>query len=106
MHTWGGQSRNTRECTGKCGYGETDKEGERLLETMQAYDFYAMNTKFKKREEQQITYRIDGNATQIDYIQIRRQERKKLKDVKVLPYGAVTQQHRHVVADIERRKRE
>ena len=91
---------------GQGGYGETDKEGERLLETMQAYDLYAMNTKFKKREEQLITYRSGGNATQIDYIQIRGQEGKKLKDVKVLPYEAATKQHRHVVADIERRKRE
>ena len=75
---------------GQCGYGETNKEGEWLLETMQAHDLYAMNSNFKKRQEQLITYRNSGNATQIDYILIRGQERKKVKDAKVLPYEAVT----------------
>ena len=64
-----------------------------------------MNTKFKKREEQLITYRSGGNATQIDYILIRGQEREKVEDARVLPFDAVTKQHRLVVADIEREEK-
>ena len=37
----------------------------------------------------------------MDYILVKNEERKNLRDVKVLPYEAVTRQHRLLVADIE-----
>ena len=44
---------------------------------------------------------MKGNTTQVDYIPVKNEERKNLRDAKVLPHEAVTRQHRLLVADIE-----
>ena len=68
---------------------------------MQAFELYAVNSGFKKRADHLITYKSGRNNTQIDYISIKREERKRVRNAKVLPYEAVAKQHRLLVTDIE-----
>ena len=82
-------------------FGATNEEGERLLETMQVHSLFAVNTGFEKIEEQRITYRSGNHKTQIDYMMVRKEDRKGLKDATILPLEAVTRQHRLLVIDIE-----
>ncbi|MBN3318251.1 CFDP2 protein, partial [Atractosteus spatula] len=85
---------------GQRGLGDRNEEGGRLLETLQALELFAVNTGFTKNYEQKVTYRSGGHDTQIDYILVRRTDRAKVQDAKVLPYEAVTRQHRLLVMDI------
>ena len=41
---------------GGFGFGNRNDEGERILEAMQSLELYCVNTTFKKREEQLVTY--------------------------------------------------
>ena len=95
---------------GQHGFGVRNKEGERLLESLQALELFAANTGFKKKQEQLITYKSAGHDTQVDYILVRKEDKKRIKDAKVLPFEAVTRQHRLLVTDIvvvkDRRKQQ
>ena len=91
-------------------FGVENKEGQRLPESLQALELFAANTAFKKKQEQLITYRRTGHDTQVDYVLVRKEDKKGIKDAKVLPFEAVTKQHRLLVVDIviakERRKQQ
>ena len=50
------------------------------------------NTGFQKKKEQLITYKSGRNTTQVDYILVKNEKRKNLRDAKVLPHEAVTRQ--------------
>ena len=41
------------------------------------------------------------NNTQINYILVKREDRKRVRDAKILPYEAVAKQRRLLIADIE-----
>ena len=62
------------------GLGERNEEGERLLESCESLDLAVTNTFFTKRREHLITYRSGEHRTQIDYILVRRDELKKIRD--------------------------
>jgi hypothetical protein len=87
---------------GQNGFGKTNAEGERVLETLQALKLFATNTSFKKNTEQLITYRSGGHDSQVDYILMRKENKFRVKDTKVLPFEAVTKQHRLLVTDIKK----
>ena len=53
---------------GGFGFGNRNKEGERLLEFGTATDMVVCNTLFRKRLSRLITYESGGCQTQIDYI--------------------------------------
>ena len=95
---------------GQHGFGVGNKEGERLLESLQTLELFAANTGFKKKQEQLIMYRSAGHDTQVDYVLVRKEDKKRIKDAKVLPFEAVTRQHRLLVVGIviakERRKQQ
>lgn len=76
------------------GYGSGNDEGDLRLEMMQANLLCAINTCFKKRKEHLITYKRGNNSTQVDYIIVRQDDRKIVKNVKVLPFEVVVKQHR------------
>ena len=59
------------------------------------------NTWFEKKEQRKITYSIAGNEIEIDSVLVSKNNRKYLKDVKVIPWEL---QHRLVVTDIDKRK--
>ena len=85
---------------GQHSFGVGNKEGEGLLESLQALELFAANTGFKKKQEQLITYRSASHDSQVDYVLVRKENKKKIKDAKVLPFKAVTRQHRLLVVDI------
>ena len=79
---------NNKEYTeehGNHGYGSRDDERDLWLEMMQANLFFAINTCFKKRSEHRISYKSGSNSTQVDYIKVRQQDMKRVKNAKVLP---------------------
>ena len=55
-----------------------------ILEFADALNFVVANTWFKKNESRLITYETDKCRTVIDYILIRKIERKLIRDVKVV----------------------
>ena len=59
------------------------------------------NSFFKKREEHYVTYMSGTNRTVIDYILVRRQDLRDLKDCKVIPGESIASQHRLLVASVE-----
>ena len=66
------------------GFGSRNKEGERLLEFGTATDMVVCNTLFRKRLSRLITYESGSCQTKIDYILVRKSDRKVVKDVKVV----------------------
>ena len=48
-----------------------------------------------------VSYCSGGRESQIDYILVRREDKNEVRDAKVLPYEAVTRQHKLVVVDLE-----
>ncbi|XP_056022150.1 craniofacial development protein 2-like [Ostrea edulis] len=91
-----------REVHGGLGYGrpDPDTEGERILEYALAFDLVVGNICFKKRDSHLTTYKSGGAATQIDFILFRKNKRKLVTDVKVIPGEEVALQHQLLVCDI------
>ena len=83
------------------GLGLRNVEGRLLLEFCDARELCVANTWYKKKEKNKITFRSGGNESEIDFIVVRKQERKFLKDVKVIP-GEL--QHGLVLADVDDKK--
>uniref|UniRef100_W5N9U8 Endonuclease/exonuclease/phosphatase domain-containing protein n=1 Tax=Lepisosteus oculatus TaxID=7918 RepID=W5N9U8_LEPOC len=75
-------------------------EGYKILYAGKSTKMNGVGTGFTKNYEQKVTYRSGGHDTQIDYILVRRIDRVKVQDAKVMPYEAVTRQHRLLVMDI------
>ena len=86
---------------GGFGHGEKNQEGENILEFTQAYDLALGNSFFEKREEHYVTYMSGTNRTVIDYILVRRQDLRDLKNCKVIPGESIASQHRLLVATME-----
>jgi len=79
---------------GSKGFGDRNEEGERILECAESLDLAITNTFFEKREEHLITYKSGNSETQIDYILVRKQDLKMVKNCKVIPGEEVVSQHR------------
>ncbi|KAK3893379.1 hypothetical protein Pcinc_002812 [Petrolisthes cinctipes] len=86
------------------GYGERNTEGERILEFGFAMDMLVANTVFKKRESHLVTYESGTAKTQVDYLLVRKKDRKLLSDVKVIPSEEIVTQHKPVVCDFKVKK--
>ncbi|XP_017228986.2 uncharacterized protein LOC108204180 [Daucus carota subsp. sativus] len=56
---------------GGFGYGVRNDNGSTLLEFVTAHDLVIVNSCFRKRDDNLITFRSGGHATQIDYLLIR-----------------------------------
>ncbi|KAK9127974.1 hypothetical protein Syun_016771 [Stephania yunnanensis] len=83
------------------GYGNRNEEGESILEFASAYDLILENTSFKKRESHTITFSSGHNKSQIDFLLIKKIDRKICRDCKIIPGEALTTHHKLVVLDIE-----
>ena len=77
-----------------------NQEGDNILEFTQAYDLAMGNSFFKKIDEHYVTYMSGTNRMMIDYILMRRQYLRDLKDCKVIPGESIASQHRLLVASI------
>ena len=86
---------------GGFGHGEKNQAEDNILEFTQAYDLALGNSFFKKREEHYVTYMSGTNRTVIDYILVRRQDLRDLKNCKVIPGESIASQHRLLVATME-----
>ena len=60
--------------------GERNEEGEKILHLAQAFDLAIVNTFYSKRREHLLTYKSGGKATVIDYIMVRRENLRELKN--------------------------
>lgn len=83
------------------GVGERNLEGRMLLEFCDEKELCVANTWFKKKEERKVTFRSGENKTEIDFVLVAKDQRKYLRDVKVIP-GEL--QHGLIVVNINRRK--
>ena len=72
-----------------------------MLHLAQAFDLAIVNTLYSKRREHLLIYKCGVNATVIDYIMVRREYLRELKNCKVIPGEAVATQHRMLVMEMK-----
>ena len=80
------------------GYGQSNREGEKIVESMESLDLALVNIFFNKKEEHLITYTSGRNSSQIDFIMTRRADLKEMRDCKVISGEEVVSQHRLLCA--------
>src|SRR5277367_3255930 len=83
------------------GFGQHNVEGEMLLEMAGALGLVVVNTWFRKRDSQLVTYKSGEARTVVDYVLVRRKEWAMVRDAKVIPGESVFLQHRLVVCVLE-----
>ena len=71
-------NRGDEAVMGRHGYKERNAEGQSLVDFAVRKDMAVVNTYFKKKEEQRVTFKSGGRCSQVDYILCRR---VNLKDV-------------------------
>ena len=76
------------------GIGERNVEGKMLLEFCKGKELCVANTWFRKGGKRKEMYSTGENGTEMDFVLVRKGNRKYLRDVKVIP-GEL--QHRLVV---------
>ena len=86
---------------GGFGFGARNVEGERILEFGDVAEMIVCGTQFKNDVNKVITYSSGGSTTTVDYLMIRKRDRKLLWDAKAIPGEAAVSQHRLVVADMK-----
>ncbi|XP_075093167.1 uncharacterized protein LOC142177455 [Nicotiana tabacum] len=88
------------EVHGGFGFGERNGGGISLLDFAKAFDLVIANSSFPKREEHLVTYQSSVAKTQIDYLLLRRCDRRLCEDCKVIPGETLATQHRLLVMDV------
>ena len=76
-------------------------DGRELLDFASANDLMVVNTFFKKKDDQLITFQSGGRNTQIDYALVRQEYRNKCRNCKVLPTEKVASQHLLLVTNLK-----
>ena len=75
------------------GFERCNLEGERILEFVVAQNLVASSSLFRKRKSHLLTYQFGENQSQIDYILVKWQNIKLVRDVKVIPNEECVTQH-------------
>ncbi|XP_075099906.1 uncharacterized protein LOC107774382 isoform X1 [Nicotiana tabacum] len=88
------------EVHGGFGFGEWNGGGISLLDFAKAFDLVIANLSFTKRDEHLVTYQSTVAKTQIDYLLLRRCDRRLCDNCKVIPGETLSMQHRLLVMDI------
>ena len=88
------------EVHGGFGFGERNGGGIALLDFAKAFDLVIANSSFTKRDEHLVTYQSSVAKTQIDYLLLRRCDRRLCEDCKVIPGETLATQHRLLVMDV------
>ena len=83
------------------GIGQRNAKGKMLLEFCDERELCEANTWFKKTDKKMITFKSGNNESEIDFILVSKENRKFVKDVKVISWEL---QHRLLVADVDKRK--
>lgn len=82
------------------GVGARNADGIKLLEFGDRHDLSILNTHFKKRKSQLLTYHSGKHHSQLDYLLVRSKDRRLVKDTKVFPSECVASQHKPVICDV------
>ncbi|XP_070015544.1 uncharacterized protein [Nicotiana sylvestris] len=85
---------------GGFGFGERNGGGTSLLDFAKAFDLVIPNSSFLKREEHLVTYQSSMAKTQIDYLLLKRCDRRLCEDCKIILGDTLAMQHRLLVMDI------
>ena len=88
------------EAHGNFGYGTRNAEGERILEFAEAMGYVVTSTLFTKRQSHLVTYESGGNKTAVDMILIKREHKKRIMNIKVIPGEECVHDHHLVVMDV------
>ena len=96
-----GETRSDYSCHGGFGYGTRNEDGERILEYAESHNLVVTNTWFQKRTSHLVSFYSGNTKTQIDYVLLRRQDRKLVTDAKVVPYETVATQHRPLICSLK-----
>ena len=87
------------EVHGGHGFGVRNEDGEYILEMAHSFELACMNTWFQKFDRHLITYESGGIESQIDYILVRREDKRNVTNCKVILGEACVKQHRLLVMD-------
>ena len=88
------------ECMGRHGLGKRNNEGQAVVDFAKRRELAITNTYFVKKPAHRVTYSSGGCSSQVDYIMVRRQRIKEVRDTKVVVSESVAKQHRIVVSAI------
>ena len=83
------------------GIGKRNAEKRMLLEFCDERELCVAHTWFKKTNKRKITFKSGNNKSEIDFILVSKENRKHLREVKVILSKL---QHRLLVADVDKRK--
>ncbi|GMP80885.1 hypothetical protein CsSME_00035817 [Camellia sinensis var. sinensis] len=78
-------------------FGDRNEAGESILDFALAFDLVVANTMYKKREEHLITFKSVLVKSQIDYFLVRKVDRLKCSDCKVISGESLASQHRILI---------
>ena len=90
-----------KDLHGGFGIGRRNAEGVRLLEFCDECNLAVVNTFFSKEKKHCYTYRSSQESTQVDYILVKKADRKYVEDCKVI---RGEYQHSLLVAVMQERK--
>ena len=88
------------EVHGGRGFGRRNLDGKRILEFAVAHNLVVLNLLFTKRERHLVTYQSDEYQSQIDYILVKQQNIKLVRDIKVIPNEECVTQENLLVSDV------
>jgi hypothetical protein len=95
-----GENANGFEVThGGRGFGIRNKEGEKLLEFAEAKGFLIANTHFDKPLNKRATYQNGDNITQIDYVLVKTEDRRYVKNISTV-IEECANQHKLLMTDM------
>ena len=83
------------------GIGQRNTEGSMLLDFCDERELCVANTWFRKTDKRKITFKSGNNESEIDFILVTKENRKFLKDGKIISWEL---QHRLLVTDVDKRK--
>ena len=86
------------------GFGKRNEEGEMLLEFACSRDMIIANTWFDKEDSKKVSYESGGCKTVVDYILIRKIDRAKITDVKIIGSEPCILQHKLMVCKLHVKK--
>lgn len=80
--------------------GDRNGGGTSLLDFAKTFELVIANSSFPKREEYLVTFQSTVAKTRIDYLLLRRYDRRLCKDCKVIPGGTLATHYRFLVINV------
>src|SRR2546426_11315650 len=93
-----------RECMRGKGFGKRNEEGEMLFEFACSRDMIIANIWFDKEDSKKVSYESGACKTVVDYILVRKIDRAKITDVKIIGSEPCILQHKLMVCKLHIKK--